>query len=798
MLFGQRLRALRRDLGLSQAELADKAGCSVNTVRKLESDERRPSHELATQLAQVFELPLRDRTEFVRLARGTSTRPQPSLPAPMTRLIGREQDVAELRARLQSSGVRLLTLTGPPGIGKTRLGLQMATELQDTFRDGAAFVALAAIHDPALVLEAIAQTLGVHGTAARSLDEALFEQLRSRQLLLVLDNFEQVLPARVHVSAVLAACPRIKVIVTSRSALAIYGELVHRVPSLALPEPRRPRAAPGQRSAAETLFLERARAVRQKYATDPQDRANVAEICLRLEGLPLAIELAASHARTMSPKLLLDQLSQRLDVLAAGPTDFTPRQRSMRGALDWSYGLLHDPEQRVFATLSLFAGGATVEAIQAVSSEPDSRQVVEQLAEKSLLHVDQLVDTTRFGMLETIRAYAHDKLVTLAAPAEEHALRQRYAAYFAGFAERSQRELAGPDQIGWLQRLDADHDNVRAALGWAIEHSLAELVGRICAAMWPFWRRRGYYHEGRRWLSAALSLSPPMPPPQRAAVLNGAGVLALLQNDYATATTLLDESRELFAALGHVRGLASALSNLGWLAHDCNELSRAGALFEESLRLRRDSGDIAGEAASLDNLGMIALTERDLGKARQLFSTSVELYRRIGDTLGLAQPLSNLGWALQELGEYAQATELFTESLDLAQRVAWSRGVANNLSNLALMALYRGDYVKAGDLFVDCLAAFHELGNPRGLAEAVEGLAGVAGARSQPQEAARLFGVASALRESVGAPLLPTDRSRYESMFAAAREQLGEESWSRAWDKGRASRVDEVVAALIG
>jgi predicted ATPase/DNA-binding XRE family transcriptional regulator len=798
MLFGQRLRALRRDLGLSQAELADKAGCSVNTVRKLESDERRPSRELATQLAQVFELPLRDRTEFVRLARGTSTRAQPSLPAPMTRLIGREQDIAELRAELQSTGVRLLTLTGPPGVGKTRLGLQIAIELQATFQDGAAFVALVAIRNPALVLEGITQTLGIRGTAARSLDEALVEQLRSRQLLLVLDNFEQVLPARDQVSALLAACPGVKVIVTSRSALAVYGEVVHRVPSLAVAEPKRARAPLGQRSAAETLFLERARAVRQKYATDPQDQANVAEICRRLEGLPLAIELAASRARTMSPKLLLDQLSQRLDVLAAGPTDFTPRQRSMRGALDWSYDLLDDPERRVFATLSLFAGGASVDALHAVSSEPDIRHIVEELAEKSLVQVDQLVDTTRFGMLETIRAYAQDKLVSLEAPPEEHALRQRYAAYFAGFAERGQQEISGPDQVGWLQRLDADHDNVRAALGWAIEDCDAELVGRICASMWPFWRRRGYYHEGRRWLNSALALSPPIAPPRRAAVLNGAGLLALLQNDYTAATTFLDESRELFAALDHVDGLASALNNLGWLAHDCNEPSRAHALFEESLRLRRDSEDISGEAIALGNLGMIALEKPDLEEARHLFSTSVELYRRVGDTFGLAQALSNLGWALQELGDHAQATDLFTESLDLAQRLAWSRGMANNLSNLALMALYRGDYVKAGDLFVDCLAAFHELGDRRGLAEGLEGLAGVAGARSQPQDAARLFGLASALRESVGAPLLPTDRSRYESMLAAAREQLDDEAWDRAWDKGRASRLDDVVAALIG
>src|SRR5919204_460645 len=348
MSFGQRLKGLRRDFDLSQAELADRAGCSVNTVRKLESGERRPSRELAMRLAAVFELPQRDRAEFLRLARGSQSLAQPGLPSPMTRLIGREQDIATVRDRLLGPDVRLLTLVGPPGVGKTRLALQVATEVQEKFRDGAAFVALAAIHDASLVLDSAAHVLGVRGTPSRSLEQALMDHLL-------------------------------------------------------------------QRSPSELLFLERARATRPGFASSPGDQPLVAEICLRLEGLPLAIELAASRAKTMGPARMLAELSRRLDVLSAGPTDFSPRQRSIRGALDWSYELLNDDERRVFERMALFAGSATPDAILSVSgeqSQPESvRQAVENLTDKSLLTATEVADMTRLGMLETIREYALERLM---------------------------------------------------------------------------------------------------------------------------------------------------------------------------------------------------------------------------------------------------------------------------------------------------------------------------------------------------------------------------------------------------
>jgi predicted ATPase/DNA-binding XRE family transcriptional regulator len=802
MSFGQRLRTLRRDLDLSQAELGSRAGCSVNTIRKLESDERKPSRELAARLAEVFELAQRERADFLRLARGTNLATRPTLPSPMTRLIGREADIASVRERLLSPDVRLLTLVGPPGVGKTRLALQVATELQELFRDGAAFVQLASVSTAAQVLDAIAQALGVRGVAARPIAQALIEHLAQQQLLLALDNFEQVLSARDELPQILTAAPRLRIMVTSREPLGLYGEHLYHVPTLGLPSASDGRGRRvGARSASETLFLERARAIRPGFATRPGDEALVAAICVRLEGLPLAIELAASRARSFSPSEMLEELNQRLALLSAGPADFTPRQRSMRGALDWSYALLDQTERQALGRLTIFAGGASLEAIWAVSgdgapSTAAERETVHDLADKSLLKVADIAGQARFRMLEVIHEYAFEQWCRESNAAERTAIARRHAAYFATRADAAPSGLYGANQARWLEDLDVEHADMRSALGWSLAHAETELAGRLAAGIWPYWRARGLYSEGRRWLGQVLELET-LPPALRAAALNGAGALALLQTDYAEAQVQLEASRAAYAELGDRFGEAFATNNLGWLARNRQDGDTAQALFESSLRTRREIADRWGEAWALMNLGVVALDRSDLSAARALLGNSAELFRAVGDGRGAFQALHNLGSVLQALGDYAQARGLFTESMNLARGLNDPRGVANSLGNLGLISLYTGDYATAAEQFSDSLSMCAGLGDRRNVVGCIEGLAGVAGVSGRPLEAARLFGLAAAQRESLGAARLPEDQSHYESTLAAAREQLDEDAWRQAWAEGQSSTPAALLPDLL-
>jgi predicted ATPase/DNA-binding CsgD family transcriptional regulator len=786
-----------------------------------------------------------------------------NLPRLTTALIGRAPEIAAVSALLRRADVALVTLTGPGGTGKTRLGLQVAADLLDDFPDGVWFVDLAPLADPDLVPTAIAQTRGVKETAGRPLLDSLQDELRTRQLLLVLDNFEQVAEAAPMVSALLQAAPGLKILVTSRIALRLYGEKEFAVPPLQLPDPHQlPSLARLTQYEAVRLFIERAHDVQAGFQVTNATAPAVAEICVRLDGLPLAIELAAARVRLFSPLALLARLDQRLNVLIGGARDRAARHRTLRATIDWSYQLLTPEEQRLLRRMAVFQGGRTLDALAAVCYAPDESsadrlEAVEALVMQSL--VQQRADADgepRFWMLETIQEYAREKLME---SGEAPALHERHAAYFVALAEAAEPELSGPQQGAWLNRLEEEHDNLRAALAWAQEQARtpagAALGLRLVGALCRFWLARGYWTEGRTYLTAALAASDRRPDAAlaaRAKALHGMGALALEQADFAAARTIFEQSLALWRELGDGRGISGALNNLGLLARARGRFAEARSLFTEGLALRRDLGDQHGIAAFLNNLGRVAYAQGDDTAAGALFAEGLALRRELGDQTGVAVSLANLGRVALAQSDYAAAGALFAESLalwrDLGNRaggagvlsllgvlaaeqgdaaaaralqeegLALQRelgdqwGVAWSLDNLGLLAVAAGDYKAAHALFAESLVLFQGLDERPGIAAALAGMGGVRagaaahsrhpagarpGGRDALEHAARLLGAATALLTDMGAVLEGKDRAPYELAVAGVRSTLGAAAFAQAWAADQALPLEDAIALAL-
>jgi predicted ATPase/DNA-binding XRE family transcriptional regulator len=797
--FGAELKRLRDAAGLTQEELASRAGLTAKAVSALERGvRRRPYPHTVRSLADALNLTDAERASLQAAVPGrgenalapASGAPPAVLPAPATALVGRDRDVEAVVGLIGGPETRLLTLTGPGGVGKTRLATEAARALlaAGSFPDGAFFVALAPLADASLVLPTIARSVPEAGeTESLSPSASLRAYLRDKRLLLVLDNFERLLEAAPEVAALMEACPGLAVLATSRAPLRVRGEREYPVAPLGVPDPTgAPRLEDVVGAPAVELFVRRARQASPGFEPSEANAAAVAAICWRLEGLPLAIELAATRVRFLGPTALLSRLDRALE--ASGARDLPERQRTMRATLDWSHDLLSEPEKNLFARLSVFAGGFDLEAAETVgedrgSDAEDVLVLLGRLVEQSLVLAEPGKEGggLRYRMLEPVRQYARERL---GEGGEEYETRRRHAAYYLSLAERARPKLQGREEGEWLDRLEAENDNLRAAIGWSLGRGDAQMALRLGAALWYFWYKRGHLSEGRRWLEEALAKSHSSTP-ARAEALNGAGALARNQADYEQAQGWLEESLLLKRELGDKKGTAEVLINLGTVAFDRGDYPRSTALESESLSLWRELGDRWGIALALNNLGITTRAQGDLAEAASLHEESLDLFRALEDTGGIALVLSNLGKVAEEEDEYARAATFYRESLDLYRELGEKRGIALLTGRLGGISRVQADYARAAALYDESLLLHMELGDRLGISQDLEGIAAMRAARGLAGSAARLWAAAEALREEIGAPLKDTERARYEPLVAKARGALGEEAFARAWAEGR-------------
>ncbi|MBV9449225.1 MAG: tetratricopeptide repeat protein [Streptosporangiaceae bacterium] len=700
-----------------------------------------------------------------------SAEPAENVPSPLTRLIGRDEEAAAIQALVLRADVRLITIVGAPGIGKSRLATHAAAMVAPTFPDGIWYVPLEPISDAGLVVSAIAKALGVKESTGQPLLQSLREFLRQRRLVLLLDNFEHVLEAAPAVAEILTACPGVKVLATSRAGLHIRGEWLWPVSPLAAPDNgRQVSLTAAARFPAVELFVDRARAVQPTFALTETNAGDVCRICADLDGLPLAIELVAARSRTLTPAELVDRLGDRLALLTNGPRDLPPHQRTLRGTIDWSYHLLSPAEQVVFAWLSVFVGGCSLRAAEVVAGPADLpapvADVMAVLADKNLLRIEEGPDGQRYAvMLATIREYALERL---ARRGDEGLIRARWAAFYLELAQTANEQLGGEQQGRWLRQLDAEQHNLRAVLGWYTEHGNAGDALQMIAASWRFWHIRFRQAEGLRWMEQVLALPGRHDERVRAQVLCGAGWLAVDQYDRGLAASFFTKSLTAYRELGDQRGMAGALHGVGTVALADGDAGQAASLFEESLRRFREAGDEEGVAWSLDHVGSATLELGGYALAERHFAEGLIIFRRLRHSWGMALALHHLGLSALALGRYTDAHDHFHEALAIFTELDNSWGVAICLLYLGHVALGGGEHDTAGKYFTQALRASDDQADRPGAARALAGLASLAVADGNLVRAARLFRRAEKLAETSGIRMNPATRARYERDRARA------------------------------
>ena len=728
-----------------------------------------------------------------------------NLPMQRTGFVGREKEVAAAKELVLRKDVRLVTVTGPGGIGKTRLAAQVASGLVESFPGGIHFVPLSSLSDPGLIASAIVQTLGIREAGGQSPLEILKENLQSSwqaPMLLVLDNFEHLLQAAPTVAELLAMAPNLKILVTSRAALHVYGEHEFPVPPLALPDSRsQPTVETLSQCPAVALFVQRAVAARPDFELSLENASAVTEICSRLDGLPLAIELAAARLKVLSPSSMRTRLASRLQLLTGGARDLPQRQQTLRAAMDWSYDLLSAAEQRLFRRLSVFVGGCNLEGVEAVCDTKgdlgmDMLDGMASLVDKSLVQQGESERLeSRFVTLETIREYALEKL---AVSGEEALTRRAHAAYCLVLAEEGATEQGGPAGTEWLERFALEHDNFRAGLDWLTETGDVEWGLRLGAALFHFWETCEYLAEGRARLGKLLNLAGGIAPTKaHARALFAAGVLAGEQGDYDSADPLIRKSLNIALQLGDKQGAAVSLNALAVHARDRGDVAVACSLYEESLALWRELGDQKAAARALSNLANVVELQRDYARARSLYAECLLIFQELGDWTGVAWSTNYQGDVARDQGDFAAARTLYGRGLEIFRELGDRWGIAGTLADLGNLARETGNYSAATSLYRESIKIFQELDHKRGITRLLECFACAAAMQGEAERSLRLAGAAAALRQNIGAPLTSAEQAKLEASLHAARQALTSAVAATAWLEGLALPVERAIEEAL-
>jgi len=773
-------------------------------------DENASSYKYFTTTEELKELVEDDLilllTEYFETARAEQ---QPSddlkptaptnIPIPRNPLIGRDLELKTACEMLLQDDIALVTLTGPAGIGKSRLAIHIALEMRDHFSDGVYMVWLESIRNPEFVIPTIAKTLNItEPTNGLSLNELLKQHLCEKQVLLLLDNFEQVLTAAPQVADLLESCPFVKILVTSRASLHLRAEKDLPIPPLALPPlMERTELQPLSQYSAVQLFIQRCQSVRVDFQITNENAAAVAEICHRLDGLPLAIELAAARIKLLPPHALLSRLERRFEVLRGGTKDLPERHQTMYNAIDWSFGLLEENERRLFQRLSVFRGGWTIEAALAVCSSEGQSQVeildgLQMLVDNNLL--TSSADThgePRLKMLESIREFAFERFMETS---EAEMISKRHAQYYADLAEQAEKEKFGSaQQLAWRNRLEAELDNLRAAMSWALEYKHYSCELRIATGLWRFWWTHGYWREGIQWLEQGLAAQETNAGAVRARALTRMGWILYKVGNSTRGIASLQEAVILWRQIDDQAGLASALSNLGGilLAHD---FDRATDMLEEALSIRRRLGDQHGIHATLMNLGLAMLRQGNTEKAVELYTESLRLARTVKDEYSMGITLVNLGDALASLGNYELSETYFQEAEGIYQNLADRAGLAEVTRGRGRIAILVGDYSRAFDLMSAACLTAHELWVKPLTVLTIEGLAFIAQKQGDPEKAAILLGASDSLRQKYKLPRIFIHQADCDGYLADIRSCLDEPAFEAAWAEGTRMPIDRIVA----